>query len=78
MEEKVVEDLIKYFKNHFGQLVVTIGKKHTFLCVNINIRGDQKFEIQMKNQLLEAIEEFGENIDEKVTTPASIHLFLVK
>ena len=29
----------------------------------------------MKAQLLEAKEEFGENINEKVTTPESIHLF---
>ena len=32
----------------------------------------------MKEKLLEAIEAFGENIDEKVTTPASSHLFMVK
>ena len=30
----------------------------------------------MKEQLLEAIESFGENIDEKLNTPASIHLFI--
>ena len=31
----------------------------------------------MKEQLLEAIEAFGENVDKKVTTPASSHLFIV-
>ena len=32
---------------------------------------------KLKEQLLEAIEAFGENIDEKVTTPESSHLFRV-
>ena len=31
----------------------------------------------MKEKLLKAIEAFGENIDEKVTTPASSHQFIV-
>ena len=31
----------------------------------------------MKERLLEEIELFGENIDEKVTTPESTHLFIV-
>ena len=37
MESKLVEDLINDWKNKFGELVVTIGKKHTFLCMNIDI-----------------------------------------
>ena len=31
----------------------------------------------MKEKLLEAIESFGENIDEKVTTPESSHLLIL-
>ena len=31
----------------------------------------------MKEKLLKSIEVFGENIGEKVTTPAYIHLFVV-
>ena len=36
-EEKVVEDLIINLKKHFGELVVTIGKKNIFLGMNKNI-----------------------------------------
>ena len=31
----------------------------------------------MREKLLEEIEAFGENFDEKVTTPASIHILIV-
>ena len=36
-EAKVVEDLINNLINHFGELVVTRGKRHKFWCVNIDI-----------------------------------------
>ena len=59
MEEKIVEDLINYLKNHFGELVVTRGNKHAFLGMNINIIEDKNVEIDMKEKLLEEIEAFG-------------------
>ena len=58
METKVVEDLINDLKLNFGELVATRGQKNTFLGMNINITEDQKVEIDTKEQLLEAIEEF--------------------
>ena len=45
--------------------------------MNINRTEDKKVEIEMKEQLLEATEILGENIDEKITTPASSHVFIV-
>ena len=45
---KVVEDLIKYLKEQSRELVVTRGKKHTFLGMNINITEDKKVDIDMK------------------------------
>ena len=77
MDAIVVENLINNLKNHFGELVVTRGKKHKFLDMNKNITEDKKIQIDMKEQLLEAIEVFGENIDEKVTTPVYGHLSIV-
>ena len=56
MESEVVQDLINDFKNHFGELVVTIGKKHTSLDININIIEYKKVKIEIKEKLLEAIE----------------------
>ena len=74
MKAKVVEDLINDLKKHFGELAVTRGKKHTFWGMNRDIT--EKVEIDMKEQFLEAIEELEENIDKKVTTPASSHLLI--
>ena len=76
MEAEVVEDLINDLKNHFGELVMTRGKKHTFWGMNINITEEKKVEIEMKKQLLESIEAFVEDPDEKLTTPAYSHLFI--
>ena len=45
MEIKLVEYLINDLKNHFGELVVTREKKHTFLGMNINITELKKVEI---------------------------------
>ena len=46
MEEKaVLEDLIKYSKKNFGELVTTRGKNHSLLGININITEDKFFEI---------------------------------
>ena len=77
MGAKLSDDLISDFKRHFGVLLVTRGKKHTFLGMNINITEEKKVEIEMKEQLLESIDSFGEEIGERVTTPASSHLFTV-
>ena len=55
---------------------MTRGNKHTLLGINYNITEDKKVDIEIKEQLLEAIAAFGENIDEKVTTPVSSHLFI--
>ena len=77
MKEEVVDDSVKDLKNNFGYLVVTRWKKHTFWGMNINIPEDKKVEIDTKEQLFEAIEEFGDTFYEKVTTPASSHLFIV-
>ena len=78
VEAKVVENLSNKLKKHFAELVMTRRNNHTFWGMNINIMEDKKFEIEMKDKILEAIEAFGENIDEKLTTPASSHLFMVK
>ena len=40
--------------------MVKRGKKHEFLGMNKNITEDKNVEIKMKEQLLEAIEAFGE------------------
>ena len=56
---------------------MTRANNHTFLGMNINITEDQKVEIYIKEKLFGAIDSFGENIDEKVTTAAYSHTFIV-
>ena len=55
IEAKVVEYLIDGLKNHCGELVVTRGKKHTFLGMNKNVTEDKSIEIEMKEQFFEAL-----------------------
>ena len=45
--------------------------------MNIHITEDKKIEIEMEDQLMEAIELFGEELEGKVTSPAQHHLFQV-
>ena len=49
MEFKLSEDLVNYFKSHFGELVVNRGRKHTFLSVNINITEVKMFRYIQKS-----------------------------
>ena len=58
-EAELAEDSNQRFEKHFGDLLVTGGKKHTFWGVNINIMEDKKVEIWIKEKLLEEIEAFG-------------------
>ena len=65
-------------KGHFGDLTVTGGKTHNFLAMNIQINDEKNIEIEMKEQLEEAVASFeiaeGESVTELVTSPASRHL----
>ena len=42
---------------------MTRVNKHIFWGMNINILEKKRFEIEMKDKFLEAIEAFGENIN---------------
>ena len=45
--------------------------------MNVQITEDKKIEIEMEDQLMEAIELFGEKFEERVTSPAQHHLLQV-
>jgi len=70
----VVTEVLEEISKHFGNLTITRGKKHTFLGMNITMRKDKKFEIEMKDQLLETIQSFGEKIEGEVANPATKNL----
>ena len=78
VDNQVVTEVIEIMKGHFGDLVVTRGKTHNFLGMNIHINDEKNIEIEMKDQLKEAVATFeaaeGECVNETVTSPAQKHL----
>ena len=54
-DPNMITDLLEEFRTPLGDLVITRDKKCTLLGINITIRDDKKIEIDMKDQLLEAI-----------------------
>ena len=57
-DAEVVTSIINDLKLHFGELKVSRGKQHTFLGINFKIRDDGKIELDMKEQIKDAIESF--------------------
>ena len=78
VDKNVVTEVIELMKRHFGDLVVTRGKKHNFLGMDISITEDKNIEIGMKDQLNEAVASFeeieGESVSETVNSSAKHHL----
>ena len=77
VDPKVVDEILKIMEKKFGKLTVTRGSKHTYLGMNINLRNDNRFEVDMRDQLEETIQLFGEEIVPIITSPAAKHLMLV-
>ena len=77
-DKSVVQDVIKNIEDYFGDLVISEGPTHDYLGMNITIRDDRRIEIEMKNQILEAINMYGNLPVEAVSSPASGHLFTVR
>ena len=78
VEENVVTEILDKVKDHFGELVVSRGNEHTLLGMHITMnRKKKQVEIQMMDQLNEAIALFGEDVDDKVTSPATKNIFSV-
>jgi len=77
VDSAVIDDILQIIKKHFGDIKVTQGRKHKFLGMDIVFRDDKKVEIRMKEQLEEAIEEFGEKITGTVLSLARADFFTV-
>ena len=58
----MIIDILKQFRAHLGDIVITRGKKYTFLGMNITIRDDNNIDIKMKDQLLKAINIISDKI----------------
>ena len=76
VDPQVVTDVLNTVKEHFGELVISRGEEHDLLGMKIKInRADKTVTIDMRDQLKEAFEMFGEELDETVVSPARKNLF---
>ena len=79
VDSKVVDWLIEELEKVHGKMTVTRGNKHTFVGMDIEyLVGTKKVKILTKEYIVESIETFGEDLGEKVLTPAKSDLFNVK
>ena len=73
----VVTEILEAIKGHFGDLVISRGNEHEFLGMKITINTNTKdITIDMRGQIQEAFDMFGEELDNTVTTPANKNLFV--
>ena len=61
--------IIEAIAKQFGYLVITRGKKCTFLCMDIEILDNNKLAIGMKSYIQEAVDFFNEEMSTKVSSP---------
>ena len=64
-----------YLRVNFGYLVITRGKKHSFLGMNIEITKEKKIQIALKEHLEEVLETFGEEISSRLSLLAQHNIF---
>ena len=76
IDSNVVPDVLEKMKGNFGEIKIYRGNYHVFLGIGIVLRDYGKFEVEMKNKLLEVIEMFGEEITGTVKTPDQHNLFM--
>ena len=76
-EEEVVDEIVKEIEKHFGPMKVNKNKTFDYLGMNVTFTNDRKIEIEMKKQIQEAIDSFGEAIQGEVSSPTPKHLFHV-
>ena len=77
VDEKVVSSVIQKIEERFGKMVVTRGKVHNFVGMDVTFKENGTVEIIMKDYIAECFEAFGEPIDKDANTPAKNHLFEV-
>lgn len=77
-QQSVVDDVIAKIEERFPGLTVSRGDEHTFLGMKIRYLRDKRrgVAINMREYLLEAIEQFGEDVSTVVSSPGANWLFL--
>ena len=76
VDQKVLDEITDKMQEHFGPMDIIKGDTHAYLGMNITIHREKKvIEIEMKQQLLEALEAFEGEIKDEVASPAAKHIF---
>jgi hypothetical protein len=77
MERSVVDDIIAKIEERYGKMVVTHGKKHKYVGMDIEFTGNGEAKILVRDYIEEAIAAFPEDCSKPVRSPAAAHLFEV-
>ena len=72
---EVAHKILKYLNDIYGELSVTEGNKHTYVGMDIHYPGNKTVKFSMECYLKEALQEFPEQLEREVSTPAALHLF---
>ena len=76
-DPQVVTDVITHLETFYGQLSTTRGNAHTYVGMYFEFPGDGTVKILMTDHLKDAVNDFPDSLDDKVTTPAADHIFTV-
>jgi hypothetical protein len=76
-DPKVVDSIIAAIEKQHGKMTVCRGLKHVFVGMNIDFLPKGRVQILMKDYLVEAIEDFEEDVTRPATSPACKGLFEV-
>ena len=63
VDSRVIDELLNIIKTHIGVIKIRRGKKRTFLGMNPRITEHKKIEIEMEDQLMEAINLFEKKLE---------------
>jgi hypothetical protein len=74
MRKEYVETTVDMIDTKFGKTIVTRGTKHVYLGINIKSK-DKTVELDMREQVQEAIDLIKEDCSKAVPTPASSTVF---
>ena len=76
VSQQVLDSITYKMQQHFGPMEIVKGDEHSYLGMNLTIDRKRKvIEIEMKQQLLETIEAFGDEVNTTVVSPAAKHIF---
>ena len=78
VDESVINDIITKLESNYGKMSMTVGKRHTYVGMNIQYNDSGTVTIDMVDYVKECLAEFPETLEKEVKTPAASNLFEVR